>query len=69
MTFKPGDRVVLVKGTYQGTPGVFLRLTENDPNWAFITEADGRVRNHPIVWLGLAPDARDTTNQSVPPLL
>lgn len=51
--FQPGDQVVLAKGTYQGTLGVFLRLTD-DPNWAFITERDGRVRNHPLQWMALA---------------
>jgi hypothetical protein len=29
--FRDGDSVVLAKGTYQGTPGVFLRL-KDDPN-------------------------------------
>lgn len=53
--FQAGDAVVLVKGTYQGTTGVFLRLTDDDPRWAFITEEGGRVRNHPLAWLELAP--------------
>jgi hypothetical protein len=48
--FHEGEEVVLAEGTYKGTPGVFLHL-RGDPNWADITEADGSVRNHPIVWL------------------
>ena len=45
-----GDEVVLAEGTYQGTPGVFLRLRE-DPAWADITQRDGSIRSHPVVWL------------------
>jgi hypothetical protein len=48
--FREGDNVVLVRGTYQGTPGVFLRLRA-DPRWADITERDGIVRSHPLEWL------------------
>ena len=48
--FREGDKVVLLKGTYQGTPGVFLRLRA-DPRWADITEHDGIVRSHPVEWL------------------
>lgn len=48
--FKAGDEVVLADGTYPGTPGVFLRLRE-DVKWADITERDGRVRSHPVLWL------------------
>jgi len=48
--FREGDQVVLADGTYQGTLGVFLRLKE-DVNWADITERNGRVRSHPVVWL------------------
>jgi len=51
--FREGDEVVLITGSYQGTPGVFLRLKE-DRNWADITERDGSVRSHPIQWLGHA---------------
>jgi len=32
-TFREGDPVVLAEGPYQGSLGVFLRLTE-DVNWA-----------------------------------
>ena len=45
-----GDNLVLAQGTYQGTPGVFLRLTE-DVHWAEIKEQNGTVRNHPVMWL------------------
>ena len=48
--FREGDQVVLAEGSYQGTPGVFLRLRE-DVKWADITERDGSVRSHPIAWL------------------
>jgi hypothetical protein len=48
--FHEGDQVVLAEGSYQGTPGVFLRLRE-DVKWADITERDGSVRSHPIAWL------------------
>ena len=48
--FHEGDQVVLAEGSYQGTPGVFLRLRE-DVKWADITERDGSVRSHPVAWL------------------
>jgi hypothetical protein len=48
--FHEGDEVVLASGTYQGTPGVFLRLRE-DARWADITEGDGNVSSHPVEWL------------------
>jgi hypothetical protein len=48
--FHEGERVVLAQGTYQGTPGVFLRLGQ-DPKWAEITEGDGTIRSHPVAWL------------------
>jgi hypothetical protein len=49
-TFREGDEVVLAHGTYQGTLGVFLRLRD-DVNWADITERNGNVRSHPVIWL------------------
>jgi len=49
-TFREGDEVVLADGTYQGTLGVFVRLRD-DINWADITESNGSVRSHPVVWL------------------
>jgi hypothetical protein len=55
-TFREGDEVVLAHGTYQGTLGVFLRLRE-DVNWADITERNGKVRSHPVVWLAHSTDA------------
>jgi len=57
--FHPGDEVVLARGTYPGTPGVFLRLTK-DPKWAEITERNGRIRNHPVEWLDHAAAAVHT---------
>jgi hypothetical protein len=48
--FHEGDEVVLAKGTYQGTSGVFLRLRE-DVKWADITERNGSIRSHPVAWL------------------
>ena len=55
--FREGDDVVLAEGTYQGTPGIFLRFKE-DTNWADITERDGTIRSHPVVWLARStPDA------------
>jgi hypothetical protein len=52
-TFQPGDHVVLAKGTYQGTTGIFIRLCP-DPRWADITERNGTVRSHPVEWLAAA---------------
>ena len=54
--FREGDRVVLAHGSYQGTPGVFLRL-RCDVNWADITERNGEVRTHPVVWLAHSASA------------
>jgi len=48
--FAAGDEVILARGSYQGTPGVFLNLNE-DPNWADIREWNGKVRSHPLEWL------------------
>ena len=48
--FRAGDKVVLAEGTYQGTPGVFVKLRE-DVNWADIQELNGTVRSHPVSWL------------------
>ena len=48
--FREGEDVVLAEGTYQGTPGVFVRLRE-DVNRADITERDGSIRGHPVAWL------------------
>ncbi len=54
--FREGDHVVLAEGTYQGTPGVFLRLKE-DVKWADVTERDGSIRSHPVEWLAHAAGA------------
>ena len=48
--FREGDEVVLAHGTYQGTLGVFLRLSD-DVNWAEISERNGDIRSHPLIWL------------------
>lgn len=48
--FREGDEVVLAQRTYQGTPGVFLRLKKS-ADWADITERNGRIRSHPVAWL------------------
>jgi hypothetical protein len=48
--FQEGDEVVLARGTYPGTLGVFLRLKE-DVNWADIRERNGGIRSHPVAWL------------------
>jgi hypothetical protein len=55
-TFREGDEVVLAKGTYQGTAGVFLRLRD-DANWADISESNGEVRSHPVMWLAHSASA------------
>jgi hypothetical protein len=54
--FHEGDEVVLAEGSYQGTPGVFLRL-KKDPKWADIKERNGSIRSHPLVWLAYAVKA------------
>jgi hypothetical protein len=60
--FQEGDEVVLAEGTYQGTAGVFLRLRE-DTAWADITQRDGIIRSHPVVWLAhAAGPGRTSTN-------
>jgi hypothetical protein len=48
--FQEGEAVVLARGSYQGTPGVFLHLNA-DPKWADIRESDGVIRSHPVEWL------------------
>jgi len=48
--FREGDEVVLAKGSYQGTLGVFLHLKE-DTNWADIRERNRDIRSHPVIWL------------------
>ena len=48
--FREGDEVVLAKGTYQGAPGIFLRLTK-DIRWADIQEAQWK---HPQPSGGMA---------------
>ena len=48
--FREGEEVVLAKGSYQGTLGVFVKL-KNDVNWADIKERNGSNRSHPVAWL------------------
>jgi hypothetical protein len=57
--FHEGDMVVLDRGTYQGTPGVFVRFGE-DVNWAEIRVSDGSLWSHPVAWLAHAPTAVPT---------
>lgn len=48
--FQKGEAVIVARGTYPGTRGVFLGLRE-DQAWADIEETNGGVRSHPVVWL------------------
>ena len=48
--FHKGEAVVVARGTYPGTLGVFLQLRE-DPAWADIQESGGDIRSHPVAWL------------------
>ena len=48
--FQEGEAVVLARGTYQGTRGVFLHL-KDDPGWADIRESGGSICSHPVAWL------------------
>jgi hypothetical protein len=54
--YREGDRVVLAQGSYQGTLGTFLRL-KDDIHWADITELNGEVRSHPVIWLAHASNS------------
>jgi hypothetical protein len=51
--FHEGDQVVLARGTYQGTLGIFERLRA-DVKWAEIAERNGAIRCHPLAWLELS---------------
>jgi hypothetical protein len=51
ISFENGELVFLTKGTYAGTRGTFLKL-RTDPNWADVREDNGRIREHPLGWLG-----------------
>lgn len=48
--FQDGEAVVLARGTYPGTRGVFLHLRQ-DTAWADIQESSGAIRSHPVEWL------------------
>ena len=52
--FHEGDEVVICKGTYAGTRGVFLAMGDG-LNCADIEERDGRVGRHPVAWLSNSP--------------
>jgi hypothetical protein len=65
-TFREGDEVVLAKGSYQSTLGIFLRLKE-DTNWADISERHGVTRSHPVIWLAHGAKARPATANGRPP--
>jgi hypothetical protein len=56
--FHEGDEVVLGRGTYQGTLGVFVRF-KTDVNWADIVERNGDIRSHPVAWLDKFTNQRD----------
>ena len=60
-TFREGDEVVLAKGSYQGTLGVFPHVNE-DTNWADIRERNGAIRSHPV---NMAGSFRDPTFQKL----
>ena len=53
--FRNGDKVVLAKGSYQGTLGTFLNFKDDDPHWADIREENLDVRSHPVEWLQHQP--------------
>jgi hypothetical protein len=65
-SFRQGDEVVLAEGEYRGTLGIFLRLKQDDPKWADITERDGRVRSHPVEWLAHSTSATPGRENRVP---
>ena len=61
--FREGDQVVLAKGSYQGTLGVFVGL-KKDVNWADIQERNGSIRSHPVAWL--APSTKVVWGNQAP---
>ena len=54
--FIEGDEVVLARGSYQGTLGVFVKFRE-DAHWADVMERSGQMRSHPVEWLAHSTDA------------
>ncbi len=52
--FQEGDGVVLVRGSYQGARGTFLRF-RTDPKWADVAETNGNTRQHPVEWMAHSP--------------
>jgi len=63
--FALGDPVVLARGTYEGTRGVFFRMN-HDVKWGEVTEANGKVRSHPIAWLAHFPEPPAPLENGVP---
>lgn len=61
--FHEGDSICLVKGSYQGTIGIFLHL-KSDPLWADLREPNGLVRAHPVEWMALSTPSGGTTPAS-----
>lgn len=55
--FIEGDRVVLARGPYTGTPGVFLH-SKADIKWADIIWRNGVGWSHPLEWLAPAAIAQ-----------
>ena len=54
--FQKGEAVMLARGTYQGTRGIFLHLNA-DALWADIEETGGTICSHPVAWLEHVPKA------------
>ena len=61
--FREGDEVILAAGSYQGTPGVFVRF-HDDLKWADIAEHNGQTRCHPVEWLA-HPTRAGTNTQAI----
>lgn len=61
--FIEGDEVVLAKGTYTGTPGVFLRYRP-DIKWADIRQCNGAVWSHPVEWLTQAEASQNPRSRT-----
>lgn len=64
--FREGDDVVLAAGPHEGTPGVFVRLCA-DTKWAAISERNGSVQHHPVVWLAHAAPGTGTPSAHLRP--
>jgi hypothetical protein len=62
--YRAGEKVVLAGGPYQGTSGSIIALTA-DPNWADVTELNGRVRSYPVEWLSRPACAAPQSSENV----